>query len=116
MIGNPELAAKTFADLDNAEIGAIKNIGPAKVQEMITELNAIDQAAMEGGGRGNIYNKLSTEVMEGVGKRSKEASELEKIRKTIVKETDASFTKEEMLSIFDEAIAKQGITRKTSDK
>lgn len=48
MTGNPELAAKTFADLDNAEIGAIKNIGPAKVQEMIDDLNQIDEAALAG--------------------------------------------------------------------
>jgi len=54
--------------------------------------------------------------MEGIGKRSKELSELEKVRKQIVKDTDAPFKKAEIQSIFDEAIAKQGITRKNGDK
>jgi len=33
-----------------------------------------------------------------------------------VKESDATFTKAEMQAIFDEAISKQGIARKTGDK
>lgn len=54
--------------------------------------------------------------MEGIGKRSKELSEMQNVRKQIVKDTDAPFQKAEIQSIFDEEIAKQGISRKTGDK
>lgn len=46
MTKNPELAAKTFANLDNAEIGAIKNIGPGKTSEILEDLKAIDENAL----------------------------------------------------------------------
>jgi hypothetical protein len=63
MTKNPELAAKTFANLDNAEIGAIKSVGPTRPAEIVQDLNAIDEQALVGGGRGNIYNKLHQEIM-----------------------------------------------------
>lgn len=111
LFGNKELAAKSFAGLDNAEIGAIKSVGPTYVQNTIKELNTLDEAALEGGGRGNIYNPLHQEVMQGIGKRSEELKALEKTRKEIVKDAAVDFTKDEIKSIFDRQLERQGITR-----
>lgn len=98
-------------NLENQEIGALRNMGEKGVSDAMKRMEAIDKTALEWGGVNSIYDDLHKEIMTGVGRRSKEISTLEAQKDKILQSSPVVVTQSELESIFDDVLKSQGIQR-----
>ena len=98
-------------NLENQEIGALRNMGEKGVSDAMKKMEAIDKTALEWGGVNSIYDDLHKEIMTGVGRRSKEISTLEAQKDKILQSSPVVVTQSELESIFDDVLKAQGIQR-----
>ena len=97
--------------LENQEIGALKNVGEENTKKIIEKMSQLDEQALSWGGVGNIYDDLHGNIMKWVEWKSKQLSDLEKARSSIVSNSDSTFSQKELSDIFDKAIENQGVKR-----